>query len=138
MSNKETTTATLATGAMNVQWDTEDANNGNELFAKLKPLTEEQAEKGYYLEIKAGDVVEGILASVGVNKFGKEEYRIDSFTGGKTVVLANAGNLAYRIKEKNIAIGDALRITYNGKTPMASGKYKGTPAHNFSVVGEAV
>ncbi len=121
-----------------VVWESQEGGNGNELFAKLKPLTEEQETKGYYLEIKVGDSIEGTLTSVGVNKFGKEEYRITPFDGGQAVVLANAGNLAYRIKEKGINIGDAVQITYNGKTPMASGKYKGTPAHNFTVLGEAV
>ena len=131
-------TATLPTGAANVKWENDESITGNELFAKLKPLTEEQAGKGYYLEVKEGDSIEGVLTAIGVNKFGKEEYRIDTFTTGKTVILANAGNLAYKMKEKGINIGDAVQITYNGKTPMSSGKYKGTPAHNFTVLGEAV
>ncbi len=124
--------------AEEVVWASDEGSAGNELFAKLKPLTEEQEAKGYYMEIKVGDSIEGTLTATGINKFGKEEYRITPFDGGQTVVLANAGNLAYRLKEKGINIGDAVQITYNGKTPMASGKYKGVPAHNFTVLGEAV
>ncbi len=125
--------------ANQVVWEeSEEQGAANELFIKLKPLTDEQKSKGYYQELTVGGAIEGTLTAVGVNKFGKDEYRIAAFTDGKTFVIANAGNLAYRLKEKGINVGDAVRIEYNGKTPMSSGKYKGTPAHNFNVLGEKV
>lgn len=124
--------------AEQVVWEErEESVDANSLFAKLKPLTDEQKSKGYYFELKAGDAVEGVIAGTEVNKFGKLEYRITSFKDGKTIVLANAGNLQRRIEDKGLTVGDAIRIEYNGKKPMKSGQYKGTLAHNFTVLGEA-
>lgn len=110
----------------------------NSVFLKLNPLKEEQEGKEHYRQLQIGDAIEGTLVESRVNKFQKQEYVIRPFDGTKDLVLAQAGNLTFRLKEKNINIGDAVRITYNGKNPMQSGQFKGTMAHNFSVQGEAV
>jgi hypothetical protein len=134
--SKNTEATKLEAGAANVRWD-EEASTANAVYVKLTPLNEEQTTKGNYLSLDKGGSIEGILVGTGVNKYGKDEYKIQRFTDNKTLVIANAGNLKYKMTDKGINVGDAVRITYNGKTPMSSGKYKGTPAHNFTVAGEA-
>ncbi len=123
--------------AQNIQWDESATPAANEVYVKTKELTEEQASRGFYLSLGTGDSIEGILTGSRVNKFGKQEFLIEQFVTGKILVVTNQGNLAARIKDAGINVGDALKITYNGKVPMTSGKFKGTPAHNFKVVGEA-
>lgn len=50
---------------------------------------------------------------------------------GKSVVINAAGNLGYRMKSINP--GQYVRVTYEGKQEIASGKMKGKLAHNFDV-----
>ena len=111
-----------------------------ETYVKLKPLTDEQASKGYYQSINEGGSIEGYLRGtrLSTGKYaGKLEYVIESLDGSKTWVIANAGNLKASITRKGIEIGDALRITYRGKQVAKTGPFAGTAMHNFSVVGEA-
>lgn len=111
--------------------------NPNTVFLKLVELNEEQKVKGFYQQLQVGEPVEGILEKVGTNKFGKAEYTLAELNSERKLVLATAGNLAFKIKDKGIKIGDAVQITYNGKNKATTGEYKGTAMHNFTVLGEA-
>jgi hypothetical protein len=102
-------------------------------YVKLGELTEAQMEKGIYISLNAGDKVEGILTDVGTDeKYGKPKYTITTFDG-QTIVVNGSGNLPARLAALNVSIGDPIQLNYNGKVPMKSGKYKGTPAHNWRV-----
>lgn len=68
----------------------------------------------------------------------KLDYKI-RLQNGDLAIVNVAGNLKYRMDqaiEKGLQVGDIVQISYLGKTPMTSGKYKGTPAHSFDVAIE--
>lgn len=109
-------------------------------FIKLKPLNDEQKEKGFYRQLEEGQAIEGILKKAGpiTSKFGtKNQYVIEEFVTGANVVIEQAGNLTARLEGKNVKVGDAVQINYLGKSPLKSGPFAGTPAHNFRVETEA-
>lgn len=113
---------------------------GNEVYVKLGALKPEQEGKDYYKCLSTGDAIEGILEGtrLSTGKYpGRTEYLIKPFTGEKTLVIAQSGNLTARIAAKGIEPGDAVRIVYNGKNVAKSGKFAGTAMHNFTVLGEA-
>lgn len=84
-----------------------------------------------YSECKAGDVVvEGHFIGSVPSKFGgnNHEFRTES---GKIVSLNKSGQLDYCLK--HIAVGDYVRVVYEGKTILDKGTFKGKEAHNFKV-----
>jgi hypothetical protein len=103
------------------------------MYVKTGALTDAQIEKGIYMSINAGDAIEGFLKDVSTDaKYGKPQYTIETFDG-RTLVVSGSGNLPARLAALNVSIGDPVQLNYNGKVPMKSGKYKGTPAHNWRV-----
>jgi hypothetical protein len=103
------------------------------MYVKTGALTDAQIEKGIYLSLNAGEAIEGILKDVSTDaKYGKPQYTIETFDG-RTLVVSGSGNLPARMSALNVSIGDPVQLNYNGKVPMKSGAFKGTPAHNWRV-----
>lgn len=125
----------MSEAAQDYNWDDEVSANtstaGNSEFGRLRPLKDGEEAAGC-VEVVPSSVIEGVLSGVTKNKFGKKEFEL-KLTNGKKFFLTQSGNLAYRLKDAGVKIGDAVSITYNGKTPMSNGPFKGTPAHNFDV-----
>lgn len=118
---------------------TDSSREDNSVFIKLKALTDDQKSKGFYRQLEAGQAIEGILKKAGpvTSKFGtKNQYVIEEFVTGANVVIEQAGNLTARLNGKNVKVGDAVQINYLGKSPLKSGAFAGTPAHNFRVETE--
>lgn len=111
------------------------ANTGGKvMYAKTGDLTEAQTEKAIYKSIQPGDAIEGVLEAIGTDtKYGKPEYSIRLFSDSSLLVISGSGNLPARLAAQNVKVGDPVQLNYNGKVPMKSGKYKGTPAHNWRV-----
>lgn len=63
-------------------------------------------------------------------KYGlKTNFKIQTEEG--LIVLNGNGNLTSKMSRVNP--GQIVKIEYLGKSPMKSGKYAGTPAHNYEV-----
>jgi hypothetical protein len=126
----------MSSVAQALDWDSEVAGSSGggtsgANYIRLRPLKANEADIGC-TQLEQGGTIDGVLTSVTKNKFGKKEFEITTVDGTKTYIV-QAGNLEYRMKDAGVKIGTAVEITYNGKTPMESGPFKGTPAHNFSV-----
>ena len=108
---------------------------GNATFIRLRPLTAEEAATGSVKELKVGGVLAGRLK----NTYEDDKYKKTNFVlsneEGQDVIITTAGNLGAKMKE--VSVGAYVEITYKGKSPMKSGPFKGTPAHNFVVQYEA-
>jgi hypothetical protein len=61
----------------------------------------------------------------------KSDFKFESVEDGSTVVINGAGNLGSLMGQ--VEAGSLLEIEYHGMEPMVSGKFKGTPAHQFKV-----
>jgi hypothetical protein len=105
------------------------------LYTKLNELNEKQAEAGYYVALKAGDSVSGVLTEIGQDKFDKANYSIKR-ADGKTQVVTGQGNLNRQME--GIQIGTYVQITYNGTAVMKTGKWAGKEANNFVVLKESI
>lgn len=84
-----------------------------------------------YAESKPGQVLaEGTYLTTKEGTYGPQHhFRTDL---GDTVVLNSSGILNKRLAD-HVSRGDQVRITYNGKTTLAAGKFKGKEAHDFIV-----
>ncbi len=107
----------------------------NTTYIKLKPLTDDQVEKGIYQALNVGDSISGNLVSTFVDDYKKTNFVLERANGAK-LAIASAGNLGKKMAE--VPAGSYVEITYEGKTPMKSGPFKGTPAHGFSVAYEQI
>lgn len=80
-----------------------------------------------------GSSIEAIyLGTVKNPRTGKADVKLQR-ANGQMVILNAAGNLNYRLEDEGAEVDKAVIITYLGKTPMAKGPFKGTPAHSFAV-----
>lgn len=122
-----------------VKFESENAAVGNEVYVKMNELTEEQKAKGYYVSI-ANTAIQGIYKGtrLSTGKYpGATEHLLEALDGsGKVFVIKQAGNLGARLKDKNVAVDQAVQITYKGKQAAKGGKYAGTLMHRFTVQTE--
>lgn len=79
-----------------------------------------------------GVVVEGVYESATPNKFNadKLDYFIRTESGDLTIINST-GSLARQMGM--VAIGELVRITYNGKKELTKGKLAGKSVHDFLV-----
>lgn len=109
----------------------------NARYVRLRPLKEKEQTDGIYLSLSQGDTLTGIYSGNEEGNFGKKNYTIESADGKSIpVVISAAGNLAARMSQ--VPVGAYVEITYDGKTAIKSGPYKGKEANNFSVAYEKV
>lgn len=81
-------------------------------------------------------LVEGTFIESLPNSFdnSKLDFKFENDLGN-TIIINGAGNLGYRMR--NVNPGQIVRVTYEGKQEIMSGKMKGRQAHNFDVeIGE--
>ncbi len=79
-----------------------------------------------------GIVAEGTFEAALENRFEETKFDYKIVTDdGETLILNSAGSLNYQMDK--VAIGSYVRISYNGKSEIKSGKMKGKEAHNFLV-----
>ena len=104
-------------------------------FARTSELTEEQAASGNLIGLVPGSTISGTFSSTYVDeKFRKNNFVITQLDGSN-VVVAQSGNLGVKMSE--VPAGSYVEITYKGKSPMKSGNFKGTLAHNWLVQYDA-
>ena len=109
------------------KWKKPEQADSSLTFVKPSKLGEEDRNKV---------LVEGTFVEATPNYFdeSKSDYKFET-AEGNFVVVNNAGNLGYRMK--NVSPGELVQLTYLGKNPIENGKMKGKLAHNFDVmVGE--
>lgn len=95
--------------------------------------------------VKAGDLAANQVAGQGIflgmvenPRTKKKDVKLSETDDagnetGRTIIINGAGNLEYRMKKA--VVGSLIRVVYEGKTPLQSGPFKGTLAHNFDVQG---
>jgi hypothetical protein len=98
-------------------------------------------------DLAKGDSIVGIFGGLVAStlpklKDARQKYDIKiKMQDGSLTIINSAGNLEYRVgkamKEKGLAEGRAIQVTYLGQVKMSTGDYAGTMAHNFSVEAEA-
>jgi hypothetical protein len=83
-----------------------------------------------------GVITEGIYEGTVPNNFDetKSDYKV-RLEDGTLAVLNHSGSLANQLNR--VGTGTYVRISYNGKQPMKSGKMAGKLAHAFIVEVEA-
>lgn len=111
------------------------AVESNVTYAKLRPLTSEEANKGLYAAIGAGDTVTGTFLSSREDNYGKQNYSIKQ-GDGSIIVLAGQGNLGRQMSA--VEPGNYVEVTYNGKKEITSGQWKGKDSHSFTVLKEQI
>ena len=77
-----------------------------------------------------GVIVEGEYLGTQKSQFDNEDFLLLRDDGSQ-VLINHTGGLAKQMGQVNI--GDYLRISYEGKKIMTSGKFKGKSAHQFLV-----
>ena len=73
-------------------------------------------------------------------KFGPKSNVKVRAANGDLLIVNDTGNLDYRMSQavaQGLSIGDAIQISYLGKTPMKRGPYAGTMSHSFDVAIES-
>lgn len=104
------------------------------VFKAVKPVAaldfidgKDLFEKDY-----TGEVLEGIYTGSMPNRFNKNknDYKFE-LADGTTKIINGSGNLGYQMKD--VALNSVVRISYQGKSPMTKGDFKGTLAHNWLV-----
>ena len=82
-------------------------------------------------EMEPGTIIEGRFASVRTSeKYDTPTYMIETADG--TVGVNGSGKLASLMAK--VSLGSNIRIEYLGKVEIASGKWKGSEAHDFKVL----
>jgi hypothetical protein len=101
-------------------------------FVKLSQLKKDNFE---------GIILDGEYLGEAANKFNEEKpnfrFKADKLFGNKkpegSEVIVNAGGNLNHIM-KGVKKGDYCRLIYEGTSPMAKGKFKGTQAHQLKIL----
>jgi hypothetical protein len=89
-----------------------------------------------YVVLNEGGTVAGTLSGSFIDEKFKKNNFILTNSEGTELVVPQSGNLGVKMSE--VPEGAYVEITYKGKSPMKSGNFKGTLAHNWLVQYEQI
>lgn len=82
-------------------------------------------------DLKAGDTIEGIYRGSFVDKYEKDNFRVEQ-ADGITKVINGTGLLSKLFAE--VSEGTPVKVVYDGTNVLKTGQYKGTKAHSFKLL----